>query len=73
LANGTNSLIGWVWPGKTFFPDFNHPNASETWDACFSDFFSHYDFYPSGIWIDMNEYASFVDGEVDPAAGLSRT
>jgi len=25
-------LLGWVWPGKSYFPDFNHPNASKFWE-----------------------------------------
>lgn len=66
LANGTNSLTGWVWPGPTYYPDFNHPNATDTWHSCFEDFLNQYGFSPSGIWIDMNELSNFVDGEADP-------
>ena len=55
-----------MWPGPTYYPDFNHPNATETWHACFEDFLDEYGFSPSGIWIDMNELSNFVDGEADP-------
>lgn len=68
LANGTNSLIGSVWPGKVFYTDYNHPKSSDTWHLCFLDFITKYNLSPSGIWIDMNELANFVNGEVNPAS-----
>lgn len=30
-AKTNEPLIGTVWPGKTYFPDFNNPNATEYW------------------------------------------
>lgn len=51
---------GVVWPGVTVFPDWYHPNAQQFWTEEFKRFFD-----PAtgidldGIWIDMNEPASF--------------
>lgn len=52
-----------MWPGDVYFPDFNHYNASELWHKCQMDWQKNYGILPSGIWIDMNELANFVDGE----------
>lgn len=51
---------GVVWPGVTVFPDWWHPNASGYWAEMFDKTFN-----PDtgvdidGVWIDMNEPASF--------------
>ncbi|XP_013093397.2 lysosomal alpha-glucosidase-like isoform X1 [Biomphalaria glabrata] len=55
-------LIGSVWPGKTAFPDFFHPNALQYWFKQANDFHGVLDY--DGLWIDMNEPSSFVDGSV---------
>ncbi|CAL1536865.1 unnamed protein product [Lymnaea stagnalis] len=61
-ANG-DILIGSVWPGKTAFPDFFHPNAYKYWYKQASEFHAILSF--DGLWIDMNEPSSFIDGSVD--------
>ncbi|KZS89844.1 alpha-glucosidase [Sistotremastrum niveocremeum HHB9708] len=49
-----------VWPGVTVYPDWFHPNITEFWNNEFKLFFD-----PAtgididGVWIDMNEPASF--------------
>lgn len=50
-------MVGLVWPGWTFFPDFTKPEAREWWGA----------YYPrlleagvDGFWHDMNEPTSFT-------------
>jgi len=54
-------LLSKVWPGYTHFPDFNNPLASEYWGTFCKKF---HDMIPfSGLWIDMNEFANFCDGE----------
>ncbi|XP_074657102.1 lysosomal alpha-glucosidase-like [Tubulanus polymorphus] len=55
-------LIGKVWPGNTVFPDFTHPNATRYWTKQAKEFYQKIKF--DGIWIDMNEPSSFVDGSV---------
>ena len=83
------TYVGEVWPGyvhhahgvnagkltdsKTVFPDWTHPKTDEWWKACFDKYrtYAPYD----GIWLDMNEPASFQTerpvpkvpkGELDP-------
>ena len=53
------NLIGKVWPGKTVFPDFFHPNISEFWNKGLEDYYNlvKYD----GIWLDMNEPANLME------------
>ncbi|CAL8092195.1 unnamed protein product [Calicophoron daubneyi] len=53
-------LTGSVWPGETVFPDFSHPNAEKWWYDSASRFHDNVPF--DGIWIDMNEPASFNAG-----------
>ncbi|WVR04138.1 hypothetical protein IAU60_001137 [Kwoniella sp. DSM 27419] len=52
--------VGAVWPGFTVFPDWFHPNMQTLWNEAFYNFSQVVDF--DGIWLDMNEPSSFVDG-----------
>ncbi|RWS03697.1 lysosomal alpha-glucosidase-like protein, partial [Dinothrombium tinctorium] len=58
-------LIGKVWnhSGKTVFPDFTNPNATEYWKKQTQRFYSEIKF--DGLWLDMNEIANFVNGSLD--------
>ncbi|PVG01161.1 hypothetical protein CPB86DRAFT_753322 [Serendipita vermifera] len=52
--------IGIVWPGTTVFPDWFHPSAQAYWNKEFDLFFNPENgFNIDGVWIDMNEPASF--------------
>ncbi|WVF67066.1 hypothetical protein IAT40_001810 [Kwoniella sp. CBS 6097] len=52
--------VGAVWPGFTVFPDWFNPNMQTVWNEAFYNFSQVVDF--DGIWLDMNEPSSFVDG-----------
>lgn len=62
LLNPDGSLyIGAVWPGYTVFPDWlSNPAASKWWQKSVSEYHEKLPF--DGIWIDMNEAASFCVG-----------
>ncbi|RWS23758.1 lysosomal alpha-glucosidase-like protein [Leptotrombidium deliense] len=65
IKNSTGQiLIGRVWnkSGKTVFPDFTNPNATEYWFRQLYRFHSQVAF--DGAWIDMNEISDFVDGSL---------
>ncbi|KAK9763887.1 hypothetical protein K7432_009060, partial [Basidiobolus ranarum] len=54
-------FIGRVWPGKTAFPDWFHPEAEKYWTELLHEWF---DTLPlDGVWLDMNEIANFADGD----------
>ena len=55
------NLIGSVWPGKVYFPDFMNPKTEQYWGDMLDVTYKTIPF--SGIWLDMNEVANFVDGE----------
>ncbi|ORX87591.1 hypothetical protein BCR32DRAFT_227910 [Anaeromyces robustus] len=58
-----NNFVGEVWPGKTVFPDWHHPNILEYWTneiKLFKDLAM-----TDGNWIDMNEAANFCNGACD--------
>ncbi|KAI9357878.1 alpha glucosidase [Pilaira anomala] len=57
--DGTD-YIGQVWPGYTTFPDWWHPNATEYWTKEIVDWVNLIGL--DGLWIDMNEPASFCLG-----------
>nr|XP_004558392.2 lysosomal alpha-glucosidase [Maylandia zebra] len=64
IKNATGQiLIGKVWPGPTAFPDFTNPDTRQWWEDCIRDF--HSKVPVDGLWIDMNEPASFVQGSVE--------
>lgn len=64
IRNATGqTLIGKVWPGPTAFPDFTNPETTVWWEDCIREFHSRVPV--DGLWIDMNEPASFVQGSVD--------
>jgi alpha-glucosidase (family GH31 glycosyl hydrolase) len=51
---------GVVWPGPTVFPDFTSQAARDWWTSEFARFFDpETGVDVSGIWLDMNEPASF--------------
>ncbi|KAJ8251633.1 hypothetical protein GJAV_G00223460 [Gymnothorax javanicus] len=64
IKNATGQpLIGKVWPGPTVFPDFTNPETQSWWLENIRDFHSKVPL--DGLWIDMNEPASFVQGSME--------
>nr|ANF89437.1 truncated sucrase-isomaltase [Desmodus rotundus] len=59
-SDGTTAIIGEVWPGLSVYPDFTNPNCVEWWANECSLF--HQEIKFDGLWIDMNEVSSFVQG-----------
>ncbi|CAG2241815.1 MGAM [Mytilus edulis] len=55
---------GEVWPGLTAFPDFSHTNATDYWIKYIKYFYDTERVKIDGLWIDMNEPASFVQGSI---------
>lgn len=63
LKNDNGSVyLGVVWPGVTVFPDWFAENATHYWNREFDLYFDKETGVDiDGIWIDMNEPASFCD------------
>ena len=62
-----NIAKGVVWPGGTYFPDFSSHKTYSYWARQVERLFnSGIEF--DGIWIDMNEPSSFIDGSVNGCA-----
>ncbi|CAF0775981.1 unnamed protein product [Rotaria sp. Silwood1] len=61
--NSTEFITGKVWPGTTAFPDFTNPDTVEWWTNVAEAFHEVVPF--DGMWIDMNEPSSFIDGSTD--------
>ncbi|XP_017358744.1 sucrase-isomaltase, intestinal [Cebus imitator] len=59
-SDGTTPIIGEVWPGLTVYPDFTNPNCIDWWANECSIF--HQQVQYDGLWIDMNEVSSFIQG-----------
>ncbi|KAJ2016984.1 hypothetical protein H4S03_006977 [Coemansia sp. S3946] len=55
-----SEFIGQVWPGYTVFPDWFAPNTSSWWSGELKRYFDQLPI--DGMWIDMNEAASFCTG-----------
>ena len=64
------NLIGKVWPGKTVFPDFFHPDIETFWNQGLNDYYKILPY--DGIWLDMNEPTNLLEnggkciGEIVP-------
>ncbi|XP_047087804.1 probable alpha-glucosidase Os06g0675700 [Lolium rigidum] len=56
--NGS-TLVGEVWPGEVYFPDFMSPRGAEYWERKISEF--RRTIPVDGLWCDMNEPANFRD------------
>lgn len=58
-------IVGNVWPGSAYFPDFNNPRSKEYWIEGLMNITKNYEgLQPSGIWNDMNEIANIdLSGE----------
>ncbi|KAG8756283.1 hypothetical protein FRC12_010619 [Ceratobasidium sp. 428] len=57
---------GVVWPGVTVYPDWFHPKVDSYWTNEFKEFFSPKTGIDiDGVWIDMNEPASFCNYPCD--------
>jgi len=55
------TLIAKVWPGDAVFLSWFTPKAKEIWHIGMQDLYNEAEF--DGIWLDMNEVASFCPGE----------
>uniref|UniRef100_A0ACD5X5W5 Uncharacterized protein n=1 Tax=Avena sativa TaxID=4498 RepID=A0ACD5X5W5_AVESA len=58
--NGT-TLVGKVWPGEVYFPDFLNPRGADYWGQKISEF--RRTIPVDGLWCDMNEPANFLPME----------
>lgn len=65
-ALGEN-FIGKVWPGKTAFVDFFHPNSSQYWSDMLGILYQNIQF--DGVWLDMNELSNFCNGPCETPKG----
>lgn len=63
-ANTKKTLIAAVWPGSAVFLSWYSPHASMIWQTGLQDLYNQIEF--DGIWLDMNEIASFCRGECPP-------
>jgi len=59
-----NPLVGRVWPNDpVYFPDYTNPRTHEWWTLLIKEFHDLLEF--DGLWIDMNEPANFVAGDLN--------
>ncbi|KAF8268968.1 glycosyl hydrolases family 31-domain-containing protein [Lactarius quietus] len=66
IRNPDHSVfIGQVWPGYTVFPDWFAPNVDVWWEEALRNW-STLGVEFSGLWLDMNEVASFCNGHCPP-------
>ncbi|KAI5782030.1 alpha-glucosidase [Peziza echinospora] len=72
-TNYTGLFKGVVWPGATVFPDWLHPKVGEWWTGEFLNFFGEDGVAVDGIWIDMNEPASFCEWPCEKPEELAKT
>lgn len=64
---------GVVWPGVTAYPDWFHPSIQPYWNNEFKLFFDAKTGVDiDGVWIDMNEPASFCDYPCSDPEGAAK-
>jgi alpha-glucosidase (family GH31 glycosyl hydrolase) len=61
--SSAQNLTNYVWPGPMHFIDYFHPNVADYWNQSLDYLHDKLSF--SGVWLDMNEIATFKDGQVD--------
>jgi alpha-glucosidase (family GH31 glycosyl hydrolase) len=57
------NLVNRVWPGRMHFIDYFNPNSVDYWNESLDYLYEKLRF--SGIWLDMNEIATFGQGQVN--------
>ncbi|KAK7679938.1 hypothetical protein QCA50_016884 [Cerrena zonata] len=67
-----SQYIGQVWPGYTVFPDWFSENVVEYWTEALRNW-SQSGVNFSGIWLDMNEAASYCEGSCGTGANWTNT
>ncbi|KAI0089781.1 glycosyl hydrolases family 31-domain-containing protein [Irpex rosettiformis] len=67
-----SEYVGQVWPGYTVFPDWFSNKSDQYWAEALGNW-SASGVQFSGIWLDMNEAASFCDGSCGTGANISNT
>ncbi|XP_067938431.1 sucrase-isomaltase, intestinal-like [Watersipora subatra] len=55
-------LVGEVWPGLVYYPDFTNPITTTWWKSQILDFYNNTGFHFDGLWVDMNEPSNFREG-----------
>uniref|UniRef100_A0A674G9G1 alpha-glucosidase n=1 Tax=Taeniopygia guttata TaxID=59729 RepID=A0A674G9G1_TAEGU len=66
-SDGVTPALGQIWPpGYSVFPDFTNPRTVEWWTTLCLEFKDVLDY--DGIWIDMNEPANFMRGQLPGCA-----
>jgi alpha-glucosidase len=65
-ADGTTA-VGRMWPeDDVYFPDYSSPKAREWWITLIKEFHDLLEY--DALWIDMNEPANFVRGDIKGCA-----
>jgi alpha-glucosidase (family GH31 glycosyl hydrolase) len=62
-SNKENHLINKVWPGKCYFIDYFNPKSKDYWNDAMTSLHKKLEY--SGVWLDMNEIATFNPGQMD--------
>ena len=57
----SDALISKVWPNRVAFMDWFSDKAQDVWAEGLNDLYSEFPY--DGLWLDMNEATTFVDGE----------
>ena len=65
------TLIAAVWPGSAVFLSWYNPFSPQLWKMGLEDLYGQVEF--DGIWLDMNEPASFCRGECPPKGEAETT
>lgn len=63
-SDGITPVLGRVWPEyPVYFPDYSKNSTREWWKTLIKEFRDLLEY--DGLWIDMNEPANLVEGDVD--------
>lgn len=63
-ADGVTPVLGRVWPeDPVYFPDYSKNSTKQWWNMMIKEFRELIEY--DGIWIDMNEPANLVEGDIN--------
>ncbi|KAH9514808.1 hypothetical protein Btru_023694 [Bulinus truncatus] len=61
-AADNSTLVGEVWPGVTFYPDYTNDDIQDWWTEWIQFYREDVGVDVDALWIDMNEPSNFVKG-----------